>query len=71
MAKLRKLKLLEKAYDSLYDLNNVMGNIFEETLTKIEQEAKVYGYGFKISPGDKFKLYAITKKEYKTFKEVV
>ena len=70
MAKLRKLKLLEKVYDSLYDLNNIMNYKFNSVLEQLEKEANKYGYKFKISPTDKFKLYSMTQKEYQAFKVV-
>lgn len=68
MAKLRKLILLEKAYDSLYDLNTRMNHKFNDTLVELEKEAEEYGYKFKLNSKDKFKLYAMTKKEYEEYK---
>ena len=67
--KLRILTSMEKAYDSLYDLNSRMGNRFEESLELIEKEAKTYGYNFKLDKsGNKFKLYVMTKKEWDNFR---
>jgi hypothetical protein len=68
MTKLRKLILLEKAYDSIYDLNNYLGYKLNDVLTTLEKEAKDYGYQFKLNSNDKFKLKSMTKKEFEDYK---
>ena len=71
--KLRILKLMEKAYDSLYDLSRDSGypKEYETALSTIEDKAKEYGYKFKVSPSDTWKLYKMTSQEWKEYKEVL
>ena len=71
--KLRILKLMENAYDSLYDLQNAKGTSdkYNDVLEDIERRAKQYGYKFKINPSDKWRLYAMNKAEWEQYKNSV
>jgi len=56
-------KKFELAFDNLYDLHSKLNNRFSSEahlfMAKMEDEVKEWGYEFKLSKSDKFKLYKI------------
>jgi len=54
-------KAMEKAYDSIYDLNSVTGYTFEDVINPLMKDLKIrvenVGYEFRLNKADKYKLY--------------
>ena len=54
-------KAMEKAYDSIYDLNSVTKYVFDTEINTLSKALKVraesIGYEFRLNKADKFKLY--------------